>query len=146
MNEMLCSLRLEKHPDKTFIGRIERGFDLLGDHFTGASLTLAVGSLANFEAGQELRRRVASPSCIPPDASCRALLRMRVQISWIEKSPYPGAAQPAVSSDALRLSSRLGVLPSFFVSSFRPLPTLAQSSITHRRPFADSAGSEWRSH
>jgi hypothetical protein len=26
VNEILGALRLEKHPDKTFIGRIERGF------------------------------------------------------------------------------------------------------------------------
>ncbi len=32
VNEVLASLRLEKHPDKTFIGRIERGFDFLGYH------------------------------------------------------------------------------------------------------------------
>ncbi len=28
VNEILDSLGLLKHPDKTFIGRIERGFDL----------------------------------------------------------------------------------------------------------------------
>jgi RNA-directed DNA polymerase len=31
----------------TFIGRIERGFDFLGYHFTADRLTLAVGTLAN---------------------------------------------------------------------------------------------------
>jgi RNA-directed DNA polymerase len=30
------------------IGRIERGFDFRGHHFTADSLTLAVGTLANF--------------------------------------------------------------------------------------------------
>ena len=30
VNQVLGALRLEKHPDKTFIGRIERGFDLTG--------------------------------------------------------------------------------------------------------------------
>jgi RNA-directed DNA polymerase len=29
VTQVLGSLRLEKHPDKTFIGRIERGFDFL---------------------------------------------------------------------------------------------------------------------
>jgi len=48
VNEILGSLRLEKHPDKTFSGRIERGFDFLGYHFTADSLTLAGGTLANF--------------------------------------------------------------------------------------------------
>lgn len=39
---------LEKHPDKTFIGRIERGFDFLGYHFTRAGLSLARTTIANF--------------------------------------------------------------------------------------------------
>jgi hypothetical protein len=34
VNQTLGSLNLEKHPDKTFIGRIERGFDFLGYHFS----------------------------------------------------------------------------------------------------------------
>ncbi len=33
VNEVLGRLHLEKHPDKTFIGRIERGFDFLGCDF-----------------------------------------------------------------------------------------------------------------
>jgi hypothetical protein len=28
--QALAELKLEKHPDKTFIGRIEKGFDFLG--------------------------------------------------------------------------------------------------------------------
>ena len=34
--------------DPFFIGRIERGFDFLGYHLTADSLTLAVGTMANF--------------------------------------------------------------------------------------------------
>ena len=41
-------LSLEKHPDKTFIGRIERGFDFLGYHFSPAGLTMAKQTIANF--------------------------------------------------------------------------------------------------
>ena len=33
VNGMLGSLGLEKHPDKTFIGRIEKAFDFLGYDF-----------------------------------------------------------------------------------------------------------------
>jgi RNA-directed DNA polymerase len=33
VNQALMSLRLTKHPEKTFIGRIEKGFDFLGYHF-----------------------------------------------------------------------------------------------------------------
>ena len=33
VNQVLGSLRLDKHPEKTFIGGIERGFDFPGYHF-----------------------------------------------------------------------------------------------------------------
>ena len=35
LNEILSSLKLEKHPEQTFIGRIEKGFDFLGYHPRG---------------------------------------------------------------------------------------------------------------
>ncbi len=41
VNETLNVLCLEKHPDKTFIGRIERGFDFLGYHFGPDGLSVA---------------------------------------------------------------------------------------------------------
>jgi len=40
VNEVLGRLRLEKHPEKTFIGRIEKGFDFLRYHFRPGSLAL----------------------------------------------------------------------------------------------------------
>jgi len=33
VNQALDALKVEKHPDKTFIGRVEKGFDFLGYHF-----------------------------------------------------------------------------------------------------------------
>jgi hypothetical protein len=48
INEVLGTLALEKHPDKTFIGRIERGFDFLGYHFSAEGLTVAKKTIANF--------------------------------------------------------------------------------------------------
>ena len=67
VNQILGALRLEKHPGKTFIGRIERGFDFLGYHFTADSLTLAVSTLANFadratRLYEQERERPKSPS------------------------------------------------------------------------------------
>lgn len=41
LNQLLHGLGVEKHPDKTFIGRIEKGFDFLGYHFSTGPLTLA---------------------------------------------------------------------------------------------------------
>jgi RNA-directed DNA polymerase len=48
VNQTLGALSLEKHPAKTFIGRIERGFDFLGYHFGPAGLAVAKQTIANF--------------------------------------------------------------------------------------------------
>jgi RNA-directed DNA polymerase len=41
MNQTFDQLNVQQHPDKTFIGRIERGFDFLGYHFSTEPLQLA---------------------------------------------------------------------------------------------------------
>ena len=48
VNESLSALRLEKHPDKTFIGKIQRGFDFLGYRFGAAVLKLAEAAVGKF--------------------------------------------------------------------------------------------------
>ncbi len=48
VTRVLHSLKLEKHPQKTFIGRIERGFDFLGYHFSPAGLSVAQQTVDNF--------------------------------------------------------------------------------------------------
>jgi hypothetical protein len=46
LNEIVASLGLTKHPDKTFIGRVERGFDFLGYRFgRDGSIALATATL-----------------------------------------------------------------------------------------------------
>ncbi len=50
VNQVLGSLSLEKHPDKTVIGRIERGFDFLGYHFSPDRLSVAAKTIENFVA------------------------------------------------------------------------------------------------
>ena len=40
-HEVLDALRLEKHPEKTFIGRIGRGFDFLGYWFSPQGVAVA---------------------------------------------------------------------------------------------------------
>jgi hypothetical protein len=41
VNQTLAALHVEQHPDKTFIGRISRGFDFLGYAFNPAGLDVA---------------------------------------------------------------------------------------------------------
>lgn len=66
VNQVLASLRLQKHPDKTFIGRIEKGFDWLGYHLRPDALTVATKTLANFVTRSfrlyERERRAGVPS------------------------------------------------------------------------------------
>jgi hypothetical protein len=40
LNQILNQLKVEKHPDKTYIGKIGNGFDFLGYHFDGKQLTV----------------------------------------------------------------------------------------------------------
>jgi hypothetical protein len=48
VNESLSALRLEKHSDKTFIGKIQRGFDFLGYRIGTAVLKLADATVEKF--------------------------------------------------------------------------------------------------
>ena len=48
VNQTLNELKVEKPPDKTFIGRIAKGFDFLGYSFEPRGLSLAPKTLANF--------------------------------------------------------------------------------------------------
>jgi hypothetical protein len=48
VNEVLGSLGLDKHPDKTFVGRIEKGFDFLGYHFSRSAPRGAEATVERF--------------------------------------------------------------------------------------------------
>ena len=48
VNQILDRLKVKQHPGKTFIGRISKGFDFLGYHFTTDSLTVAAKTFNNF--------------------------------------------------------------------------------------------------
>jgi hypothetical protein len=50
VNRTLAELKVEKHPDKTTIGRIERGFDFLGYRFSSAGLGIAPQTTDRFKA------------------------------------------------------------------------------------------------
>jgi hypothetical protein len=50
LNQTFSELRLEKHPDKTFIGRIDKGFDFLGYHFSPEGLGVATKTIERFLA------------------------------------------------------------------------------------------------
>ncbi len=49
MNQAFNELKLEQHPDKTLIGRVERGFNFLGYHFQPDNLGVAKKTIENFK-------------------------------------------------------------------------------------------------
>jgi len=71
LNAVFTTLKIEKHPDKTEMGRVERGFDFLGYHYSSDGLSVAKVTLercsakiallyeqrANREARQQYVRR-----------------------------------------------------------------------------------------
>ncbi len=50
LNQAFNHLKLEKHPDKTYIGKIENGFDFLGYHFSPQGLRIANITWSKFVA------------------------------------------------------------------------------------------------
>ena len=46
VNQVMFELRVEQHPDKTFIGRIARGFDFLGYWFSPEGLSIAAKTVS----------------------------------------------------------------------------------------------------
>lgn len=55
VNRILSGLKLSKAEDKTFIGKIERGFDFLGYRFSPDGLSLAEKTVHNFAKRLSLR-------------------------------------------------------------------------------------------
>ena len=46
---VFAALRVEKHPDKTFIGRVAKGFDFLGYHISHRRLAVSAATRARFK-------------------------------------------------------------------------------------------------
>jgi hypothetical protein len=67
VNEVLAPLRLDKHPEKTFISKIEKGFDFLVYRFESKVLEVAGATIKRFvEHATQLyeqgrRERVKAP-------------------------------------------------------------------------------------
>jgi hypothetical protein len=62
-NQVLTALKQTKHPDKTFIGRIQKGFNFLGYHFNGLTLRVARITIENALAKiTQLYEEKASPN------------------------------------------------------------------------------------
>ena len=87
VNQVLGSLNLEKHPDKTFIGRIERGFDFLGYHFRPGRLSVTEKSIENFVA-RAIRLYEQEPG--EPSGSSRFGVYVRRWVGWVQAGLQEG--------------------------------------------------------
>jgi RNA-directed DNA polymerase len=67
LNQTFSELRLEKHPDKTVIGRMEKGFDFLGYHFSPEGLSVTEKTIEKFlaRAARLYEREQEEPSGSP---------------------------------------------------------------------------------
>ncbi len=92
VNHVLGSLNLEKHSDKTFIGRIERGFDFLGYHFRPHRLCLAAKTIENFIA-----RAIRLYAQEPGEACASARFGLYVE-RWVR---WAGAGMPGANADCI---------------------------------------------
>jgi RNA-directed DNA polymerase len=107
VNYVLGALALAKHPDKTFIGRIKRGFDFLGYHFSPGGLRVAKQTIANFiEKASRLyeQKRRAGSAASPLEMYVRRWFR------WTRGGaidPWPRDTGWA-GSDVARRRGRLG--------------------------------------
>ncbi len=106
VNEVLGSLCLLKHPDKTFIGRIELGFDSLSYHFGPAGFTVAAKTIEQFVA-----RAVRLYEQEPGEALASARLGSYVRrwVRWIRSGlgePLNTGLPSSLKADAARLVPR----------------------------------------
>jgi hypothetical protein len=79
LNRTFNELKLEKHPEKTLIGRTERGFDFLGYHFGPGGLSFAKKTIDNFVA---CATRLYEQGPGEADASPRLGLYVQQWLRW----------------------------------------------------------------
>ena len=82
-------LRLEKHPDNTQMGRVEKGFDFLGCHICPEGLSLATKTVENFIARAS---RLYEREPREPNDSSRLGVYVRRRLGWV----YAGIGSSAL--------------------------------------------------
>jgi hypothetical protein len=100
VNETFAELGLEKHPDKTFIGRVERGFDFLGYHLAPGRVTLARSTVERF---LERAHRLYEQDRREPQGSLRSDAYIRRWCGWAGEF---GVASPALSAPTVEIHTR----------------------------------------
>jgi len=85
LNHTFNELKLEKHPDKTLIGRLDRGFDFLGYHFHPQGLTVAKNTLMRFVERATRLNEQEWAGRVPPGSLGAYLIRW---LRWVIARVY----------------------------------------------------------
>lgn len=128
LNETFNELNLQKHPDKTFIGRTERGFDFLGYQFSPHGMSVSASTIEN--GLQKLHRLYEQKKTAPEGAAIlgeyikrwRRWATAGLQQVQLTDLPYlelaadnADAAQTnSYQQDCRRLRHRIRMLAAFF--------------------------------
>ena len=107
VNEVLTGLALEKAPEKTFIGRVERGFDFLGFRFSPDGITVAEATLQRF---CERALRLYEQDRREPEGSPRLDVYVKRWWGWAQGGFLASEAGEAVSQGLTSVGSRASVL------------------------------------
>jgi RNA-directed DNA polymerase len=97
VNQTLRELKLEKHQDKTFIGRISRGFDFLGFTFSPSGVGVACKTIGRFaerlsrlyEQGADTTP-ASGPMFSGGDSGCARLWGSVGVWSWVARGVWGG--------------------------------------------------------
>jgi RNA-directed DNA polymerase len=90
VNRRIGAPGLAKHPEKTFIGRIEKGFDFLGYHFGPEGLTVAKATIGVF-VERAIRLYEQGPG--EPAGSHRLGRYVRRWAQWVRAGLDPRAVE-----------------------------------------------------
>ncbi len=125
VNGVLGALGLEKHPDKTFIGRVERGFDFLGYHFGPDGLTMAARTIEQF-VERALRLYEQEPGEL--GGSSRLGLYVRRWARWAEAGLQEGTnVSRSYLDPASQILNRVACYTRVAFAQMRDTPTKTRS-------------------
>jgi hypothetical protein len=133
VNTQLAALDLEKHPGKTFIGRIEQGFDFLGYRFSRAGLAVAGITLTNFV---ERVNRLYEQGRGAQDRALRLGSYVRRWLGWVQGGMDEQAANknPAAAGSVRGLRAIRRLSASCDALRIRAVPTRQAAGRSSRVP------------
>jgi len=114
INNQLSQLKLSKAPDKTFIGKISKGFDFWGYRYDGATLKLAEKTLHNMTQKWQQLYEQARKKPTPEEVTLGVATCVRYFTRWLRWTTAELSGLTLVDGDSLkqpdlRLINQLGL-------------------------------------